>query len=96
MRCPVTGHRPAASHAATGDVDQDGQSAHRACGLDGPGHRGIVVDVAADGHDPFAELIGQRRGPFEVLIEDRDPDLSLVEEADGSGAEATRSAGDDC
>ena len=86
--------RPAAD-AATGDVDHDRQGAEALGRLDGGRHGVVVVHVAADRDGRGAELVGQRRGPVGVAVEDGDADAEVDEAADGGGAESTGATGDD-
>ena len=91
----VARHGASAAHAAAGHVDHDRQRADGAGRRDGRADVVVVVDVAADGDDRFAELVGQRRAPVEVAVEDGDADAAVDELAYRGGAQAARSAGDD-
>ena len=67
----------------------------RAGRLDGVADGVVIVDVATHRDHPVAQLVGQRRAPVEVAVEDDDPDTTVDESADGRCAQATRSTGDE-
>ncbi len=95
MRGAVPSDNPPATDPSPGHIDQDGQRAVVAGGVDAGGNGGLAGRVTAHPDHTAAELPGQPVGPVGVEVEHDDAHPEAMQPTHGGRTESSRTTGDD-